>query len=79
MAAIREHYTIISDLEPSSLTGFLQISEYIANQLNSATLPDIMTAISPYLLDHVEENKDEYTVLMTDLPDQIAHVQSIYG
>lgn len=79
MAAIRKHHTIISDLKPSSLTGILQISEYIANQLNYATLPDIMTAISPHLLDHVEENKDEYTVLMTDLPDQIAHVQSIYG
>jgi len=79
MAAIRKHHTIISDLEPSSLPGILQISEYIANQVGYATLPDITTVVSPHLLGHIEENKGEYTALMTDLPDQIAHVQAIYG
>ena len=79
MAAIREHHTIISDLEPSSLTGILQISEYIANQLNYATLPGIAAVVSPHLLDHFEENKDEYTMIMEALPDQMAHAQAIYG
>ena len=79
MAAIRNHHTIISNLKSSSLTGILQISEYIASQLNYANLTEITTMGSPCLLNHIEENKDEYTTLMEDLPDQMSHVAAIYG
>ncbi len=79
LEAIRNHHTIQDDIEPSSLTGILQISEFIASQLNYGTLPNITTNISPPLMEHMEENRDEYTVLMDDLPDEMEHAQTIYG
>ena len=77
--AIRDHHLISDDIVPSSLTGIIQISEYITDQLNHATLPKIATQISPPLIRHLQENADEYTVLVEDLPEEIAKSQSIYG
>ena len=64
---------------PASLTGIVQISEYIAGQTGHATLPNMTTQISPPLLDHLQANMDEYTVLIEDLPEEMAKAQSIYG
>ncbi len=77
--AIRDHHTLNDSLEPSSLTGILQISEFISSQLDYKTLPDIATEISPPLMVHIETNMDEYTVLIEDLPDEITKAQAIYG
>lgn len=77
--AIRDHHKIVNDIEPSSLTGILQISEFIAERLGHATLPDITARISPPLMEHIESNMDEYTVLMEDLPAEMKRAQDIYG
>jgi len=79
MVAIRDHHTIMDDLEPSSLTGIIQIAEFIADQLKYTTLPGITTEISPPLIEHLKENEDEYTVLMEDLPDEMENAQAIYA
>ncbi len=79
VAAIRDHHTIMEDVDPASLTGIIQISEFIADKLQFSTLPDIETVISPPLLEHLKENMDEYSVLMEDLPAEIENAQSIYG
>lgn len=78
-ASIRDHHLISDDIEPSSLTGILQISEYITGQLDLATLPNVRTEISPPLIKHLQDNMDEYTVLIDDLPEEIDKAQSIYG
>ena len=77
--AIRDHHQLSTSVTPSCLTGILQISEYIASQVGHATLPDMIPQISPPLLDHLQANMDEYTVLLEDLPDEMAKAQSIYG
>lgn len=77
--AIRDHHLLSATLVPSSLAGIVQISEYIASQLGYPTLPNMTTQISPPLLDHLQENMDEYNVLIEDLPDEMAKAQSIYG
>ena len=77
--AIRDHHLLSDSLLPSSLTGIIQISEYIAGQLNHTTLPNIITQISPPLVEHLENNVDEYNVLIEDLPEEIAKAQAIYG
>ena len=48
--AIRDHHLISDEIEPSSLTGIIQISEYITGQLRLSTLPDMEMQISPPLL-----------------------------
>lgn len=77
--SIRNHHLISDDIEPSSLTGILQISEYITGQLDLSTLPDVKIEISPPLIKHLQDNIDEYTVLIDDLPDEMEKAQSIYG
>lgn len=77
--AIRDHHLLSDDIEPSSLTGIIQISEYIAGQLEFSTLPDITIELSPQLIAHLQDNMDEYTVLIEDLPEEIDNAQIIYG
>ncbi len=77
--AIRDHHLISSDIEPSSLTGIIQISEYIAGQMELSTLPDMTIEISPRLTSHLQDNLDEYTVLIDDLPEEINNARTIYG
>ncbi len=77
--AIRDHHLIVDEIEPSSLTGIIQISEYITGQLDFATLPDIEMQISPPLIEHLQDNFDEYTVLIEDLPDEMSKAEVIYG
>jgi HD-like signal output (HDOD) protein len=78
-AAIRDHHLMADTLVPSSLTGIVQISEYIAGQLDHTTLPNVTTQISPPLLEHLQSNVDEYNVLIDDLPEEMAKAQAIYG
>lgn len=77
--SIRDHHLISDDIEPASLTGILQISQYITGQLDFSTLPDVKMEISPPLIKHLQDNMDEYTVLIEDLPDEMDKAQSIYG
>ncbi len=77
--AIRDHHLLTDTLQPSSLTGIVQISEYIAGQLSHTTLPNVTTQISPPLVEHLENNLDEYNVLIEDLPEEMAKAQAIYG
>ena len=77
--AIRDHHLISEDIEPASLTGIIQISEYITGQLELATLPNVKMEISPPILKHLQDNMDEYTVLIEDLPEEMDKAQTIYG
>jgi HD-like signal output (HDOD) protein len=76
--AIRDHHLVTEKIEPESLTGILQISEYITGQLGHTKLPDLNIQISPPLITHLQENADEYSVLMEDIPDELTNSQSIY-
>jgi len=77
--AIRDHHLISEEIEPSSLTGIIQIAEYLTGQLKLSTLPEMEMQIAPQLLAHLQENIDEYTVLVEDLPDEMTKAESIFG
>lgn len=77
--AIRDHHLISDDIEPSSLTGIIQIAEYISSQLQYQTLPGVQTQIPAQIASHLEENMDEYTVLIEDFPEEMEKAQAIYG
>lgn len=79
LEAIKDHHAIVDDLQPSSLTGILQLSEYIAGKLSYPTLPNITTQISPSLIAYIDENKEEFAVLIEDLPEETERAQIIYG
>jgi HD-like signal output (HDOD) protein len=77
--AIRDHHRLSDDLAPESLTGILQIAEYLAARLGHATLPGLQADIAPPLLAHLEENAEEYGVLIEDIPEEMARAEAIYG
>ena len=77
--AIRNHHLLTDDIDPSSLTGIIQLAEYITGQMNLSTLPDLEMELSPPLITHLQDNLDEYTVLIEDFPDELDKAQAIYS
>lgn len=77
--AIRDHHLISDDIQPNSLAGIIQISEYITGQVEHTTLPGITVDISPPLIQHLQDNIDDYTVLTEDLPEEMEKANAIYG
>ncbi len=77
--AIRDHHTSLDDVDPQSLTGILQISEYLTGQQGYTTLKNVNMQISPVLTDHIEENIDEYSVLIEDFPEEMIKAKDLYS
>lgn len=76
--AIRDHHSLLDKVEPRSLTGILQIAEYLTAQQGYTTLPEVTQEISPALIDHIHENIDEYTVLLEDFPEEMEKAKDLY-
>lgn len=77
--AIRDHHLESDAIMPASLTGITQIAEYLTAQLEHTTLPGVTTVISPPLMAHLQENLDEYRVLLEDIPEEMEKAQAIIG
>jgi len=77
--AIRDHHTLLDEVEPESLTGILQIAEYLTSQLGYTAIEGASTTLSPGLAAHIQDNLDEYTVLMEDLPNEMENAKDLYS
>ncbi len=77
--AVRDHHIQNGDHAPESLTGIIQIAEYITGQLGHTALPGNAPALPANLVPHLQENMDEYKVLIDDLPEEMSKAQDIYG
>ncbi len=77
--AIKDHHSEDESISPDSLTGILQIAEYITGQLGYTALEGAVPQLSPSLIAHLQENADEYKVLIDDLPDEMSKAQDLYG
>jgi HD-like signal output (HDOD) protein len=77
--AIRDHHTVSETTSPSSLTGILQISEYITGQLDFTPIPGAVPQLADTLVSHLQRNADEYKVLIDDFPEEMEKAREIYG
>lgn len=77
--AIRDHHTSLDDVDPQSLTGILQIAEYLTGQQSYSTLPGIDMVISPVIFEHIQDNIDEYQVLIDDFPEEMIKAKDLYS
>ncbi len=75
---ILNHHNDKDKIEPNSLTGILQISEYLVAQIGYTMMRDYKPQISPYLISHIEDNIDEYEVFLEDLPEELEVIQQMY-
>ncbi len=76
--AIRDHHTMIDDISPSSLTGILQISEYISGQFDYTPIPHSTPKLAESLISHLQNNADEYKVLVDDFPEEMQKAKEVY-
>ncbi|MBE0583795.1 MAG: HDOD domain-containing protein [Desulfofustis sp.] len=77
--AIRDHHVLSDTIEPTSLTGIIQIAEYLTGQLGYTILTAPVTELSPVLAEHIQDTIDEYRVLIEDLPGEMGKASEIYS
>lgn len=76
--AIRDHHSQLDDVVPESLAGILQLSVYITEQLGYTALSRNTAVLSPTLAAHIEDNMEEYRVLIEDLPEAMENAKDLY-
>ncbi len=78
--AVKLHHKSLDTVEPESLTGILQISEYLISRLGYDAFPEIRANISsPPLLTHIKKNIMGYRAIVDDLPHEIQKAKEIYS
>jgi putative nucleotidyltransferase with HDIG domain len=75
---IRDHHLISEDLQPSSMTGLIQLANFFACKLNYPALPGLKGGLSPSLVRYVKENSEEFKVLLGEIPAQMAAAKELY-
>lgn len=78
-SAIRDHHLTSGSYPPESLTGIIQIAEYITGQLGLTALEGVTAELPAHLVSHMQENMDEYKVLIEDLPEEMGNAHDLYG
>jgi len=76
--AIKRHHSAMDNVSPASVSGIIQIAEYIVTKLNYPAIYGLAADLSPPLFDHVRDNLMEYKSLAKDLPEEMAKAKEIY-
>jgi HD-like signal output (HDOD) protein len=76
---IKQHHSVLKEVSPSSITGTIQLSEYIVSKLDYIAMPGMEPTLSSPLSDHIRENVEEYKALVKDLPEEISRASELYG
>lgn len=76
--AIKRHHKLLDSVSPASISGILQIAEYIVTRMNYPAINGMKVKLSEPLLEHMRENLIEYKSLAGDLPGEMAKAKEIY-
>ena len=76
---ILRHHETMDQVSPSSLTGVIQLAEYIASQLDYTAISGMKAKLSLPLADHIRNNVKEYKALVRDLPDEMSKAEDLYA
>ncbi len=81
LSAIRFHHQVDKEPPPapSSVTGIVQLAEYIAGKMKYGTLPDRVEPLPNHLVSHVKSMMDNYKVIVRDLPAEMEKAKSLYA
>jgi hypothetical protein len=75
---IKQHHMVSGSILPSSIAGITQIAEYIVSKMNYTALPEMKAILSPPLARHIQDNIEEYKVIIKDLPDEMSKAKDLY-
>jgi putative nucleotidyltransferase with HDIG domain len=76
---IQQHHQNLDQVSPSSMTGVIQIAEYIVSRLNYPAIPGIKALLSNSLATQIRDNVKEYKALVRDLPDEMSKAKDLYA
>ena len=75
---IQRHHKTLDHVSPSSLTGVIQLSEYIVTRLDYTAIPGMNAKLSLPLATHIRDNVKEYKALVRDLPNEMSKAKDLY-
>lgn len=76
--AIKQHHKVLKNVEASTITGVMQISEFMVNRLNMTAIPSIKTELSPPLQDYIKNNIKEFKLLARELPIELKKAKELH-
>ena len=76
--AIKRHHKLSNEISASSISGIVQIAEYMVTKLNYPAINGMQAKLSPVLFEHMRDNLMEYKTLANDLPEEMAKAREIY-
>ena len=78
LKAIRFHHTAEKEPSASSVTGILQLSEYMAGKMKYSVLPNKIEPLSQHLVKHVKSMMSNYKIIVRDLPQEMEKAKDLY-
>jgi len=76
---IKDHHKALKKVSPSSITGIIQIADYIVSKMNYSAMPGMDgMVLSPSLSDHIRENIAEYKAIIRDIPGEMLGAKEVY-
>lgn len=75
---IQMHHNLLDNVSPLSVTGVIQMAEYIVSQLDYTPIPGTKALLSPPLASHIRDNIKEYKAIVRDLPDEMSKARDLY-
>jgi hypothetical protein len=76
---IQMHHNLLDHVSPWSLTGVIQMAEYIVSRLDYTPIPGMNALLSLPLGTHIRENIKEYKTIIRDLPDEMSKARDLYA
>jgi putative nucleotidyltransferase with HDIG domain len=78
MRSIAFHHEQEKQLKPSSITGIIQLAEYISGRVNASAINGKAGSLPPYLVRHVKKMIGNYKLIVRDLPGEMAKAKELY-
>ena len=76
---IRDHHLISDHMEPSSITGIIQLGDLLATRSGYVALPENEESLSQPLVLHLRNNIDDYLKIQKVLGEEMEKAKGIYA
>lgn len=77
--AVQQHHVQLKKMAPDSVSGILQMAEYLVCRQNYPPLIGMTGILSPQLITHMHDNIMEYKAIMLDLPAELEKARELYS
>lgn len=79
LKSIRFHHDMEKDIPASSVSGILQLAEYMSCKLNYTPISGTAPQLSPSFTRHLKNMMANYKVIIRDLPEEMEKAKELYG